>query len=397
MKEICEGENSFNCAGCCRGKNVLLKIDEAKEHTLKKVELVSSYVNKWLEKGVYSNGVNQLNFIDPMSNAGFYNSDSNDGKHYDTTVVCVFKLMQKYAEKSNDQSIVFNLFVNDICKNRVEHLRSCINKNSKNLHNINIVYSNMDVNCFLEYYLSKYCKYNLSIHSLTLLYVDPYNYGLVSNKLLINFIDGTYSELIFNYMVMDVKKNINNDTAKNKRWTIEKSYKDLDCVDNYSDIEKKSELLMEKILERFKNTKYTKLNIPFEFRTYTNSIIYYLLFFAHNYEGLKLYRNAVWEVFKGDTYFMNTKEKTQLCFDLDENKEKNNQKIHSATAIKLMKANYPKGFVTDKDFYTYIITKTPLREKDVLSHIIKPLLKNKIILKKELSNKLKNIEYTWEV
>ena len=153
---------------------------------------------------------------------------------------------------------------------------------------------------------------------------------------------------------------------------------------------------MQIILDRFKDTKFKKYNIPFEFRTSTNITIYYLIFFAHNYEGLKLYRDATWEVFKGDAYFRNTRNKLQLSFDFSDTNEENNIREYTKIAINLIKKKYPKEFKTDDEFYTFVITNVPLMDKHIVSYIIRPLLKSKRISKKNKTKKIKDVEYIWE-
>ena len=185
------------CNQCLRGQHDRLKIDSVKEHTLKKVELVTTYTKKWLEKGVYTGKFNQMNFIDAMSNAGYYTARSQNCKKYDTTSMKVFKLFQEFAQTKNGKKVIFNLYINDISKSRIRHLKSCIEAHSKNLKNVNVYYHLMDVNCFLDFYLDTYNKYNPLIKPLTLIYVDPYNYAMVDNSKLIKFMNHTYSELIF--------------------------------------------------------------------------------------------------------------------------------------------------------------------------------------------------------
>lgn len=385
-----------HCDKCIKGRKGSLQIDKVKEHTLKKVELVSAYTKKWLEKGVYANKINQMNFIDAMSNAGFYYAENSAQIQWDTTAMRVFKLFQEFAQTNNGKEKKFNLFINDISKSRIEHLRHCINEVSLNLVNVNVYYHLMDVNCFLDFYICKYNKFNSNIHPLTLIYVDPYNYAMVDNSKLINLMNKTYSELIFNYMKMDVQKNIKNESAKNKRQQIKKSISDLGYKDAYSEIEGNVDLLLQIILDSFKDTKFKKYNIPFEFKTNTNNTIYYLIFFAHNYEGLKLYRDATWEVFKGDAYFRNPRDVNQLCLDLDVNREENNIKRNTRLAIELIKKEYPNGFKTDEDFYTFIITNVSLKDSHIIHYIIRPLLKSKKISKKYKTSKVKDVEYLWE-
>lgn len=384
------------CDQCLRGQKDSLKIDSVKEHTLKKVELVATYTEKWLEKGVYTGKFNQMNFIDAMANAGYYTTDRRNEEKHDTTSIKVFKLFQKFAQTDSGKKVTFNLYINDISKSRIEHLKSCIEACSMNLINVNVYYHLMDVNCFLDFYLCTYNKYNLNIKPLTLIYVDPYNYAMVDNAKLIKLMNRTYSELIFNYMKMDVQKNIKNETAKNKRKQIKKSIDDLGYTNSFNEIERDTDLLLQMILERFKDTKFKKYNIPFEFRTSTNVTIYYLIFFAHNYEGLKLYRDATWEVFKGDAYFRNTRNKSQLSFDFSDSNEENNIREYTKIAINLIKKKYPKEFKTDDEFYTFVITNVPLMDKHIVSYIIRPLLKNKRISKKNKTKKIKDVEYKWE-
>ena len=167
-------------------KNIIIEesasyLDEIYEHTEYKIKYVKKYVENWLYVVTNFDNIKDINFIDCMCNAGIY---KNGVLGTPTEVLLLFiSFSIKHPEKN------FNLFLNDYDVNRIKIIQKICNiLNFKDYSNLNVYFSNMDVNAYLEkqknnvlYFSNGYKKL-----SSTILFVDPYCFGEVKINLLVN-------------------------------------------------------------------------------------------------------------------------------------------------------------------------------------------------------------------
>lgn len=185
-------------------------LDEAKLHTQYKIKYIKDYVRRWLNVAVNSRQRNIV-FIDSMCNAGIYKNGVKG------TCIEVIELFIEYAKEN--QAKQFYVFLNDYDQDKIMVLKKLIsNYNTPNNLRINI--TDKDVVKYLTLLIEK----NIFSNScFTLLYTDPYNFGIPNLLTTIKtFIDKFYCELLFNYFSSDVTRNKNNTSAKNKMSKIKK-------------------------------------------------------------------------------------------------------------------------------------------------------------------------------
>lgn len=365
-------DESENCKSCQKKYNEKLKFDKTCEQTTKKVELVSKYSDLWSEKINVPN-IDEIRFIDCMCNASKYEDGSL------TTSARVIQILTIKAKKAPKK--IFKVFLNDVSKNRILDLLSFV-ESLDIPPNLKIYYYCVDVNCFLNHYLS--IKKKTNNNSLTLLYVDPYNFGLVDNSYIIRFLNETYSELIYNYMIMDPVRNLTNKKAHKKSKELENEIINTFGQETYADILSNIDNLEKAISDTFNLTKYSKSTIGFDFRNSTNGLIYKILFFAHRYEGFKLYRDALWEVFEGEDFHRNKKGKTDFArFDdafYTQLKENVITKKAEETQI-FIKDKFRNEFVLNEEFKKTILLEINIRDKHILKYVISPLIKKGELVK----------------
>jgi len=347
-------------------------LENAKEHTQYKIGYIKSYISKWLKVAERYNQ-NNVNFIDCMCNAGIYKNN----------ILCtcteVVKLFVESAKQFPHKQ--FNVFLNDYNENRIKILEEVIIVlNAEKLANLNIYYDTCDV----VQYLNNFPKYDNKLkNALTILYVDPYNFG-IDNLLnsTLNFVDRYYCELIYNFFSSDIRRNISNDTAINKSQSI---LKELKGVIEEFDVNEFDVLdAMVKVQESYKKTRNIKYTFAYKFKVVkTNVELYYILYFTPNIRGLELLKESIWDVFGGESsfskYFVKYKDLPTL-FD----QETMLVESYANELVSILKEKYNGLEVSYTEIETYVLENSFLKSTHIIKHIIKPLIKMNILTKENL-------------
>lgn len=351
-----------------------LQQDDITEITKHKIKYVKDYVNNWIYVMSSFCSCTSINFIDCMCNAGIYKDCTL------STSMEVLKIFIANAEKYPTKE--FNLFLNDISADRIKVIKELSEIiNEKRLKNINILYDNMDVNIYLSS-MDRY-KEKFVYGSCSILFVDPYNFGTVKINLLKEFSNKYYSEIIFNYFSSDYRRNIKNENAVSKIENIKKS---MDKIEGYNENMNDIEVL-ELIQKHLKTTKI-KYSFAYQFRTSTNVPLYSIVYATPHIRGLEKLKDSLWNTFEGKEFYRNEKENYGCQLSLFDNKELflNN---HSNEAIEKLLAVFNNKLVSYDDIVVYVLENTMLRKGQVLNSVIKPLIKEGKIKKKNI-NGVKN-------
>lgn len=253
-------------------------------HTVKKFELIETYVDEWARKILGFPESKGVIYIDCMSNSGEYYDEQNNV--IEGTAIRVAKRLNEIIVNYENKKAI--LIFNDLNKNRVEHLENKINE--LKLKNIDITYQSEDCNSFLQgLNFSEWKEYN------TLLLYDPYNASI--NWDAIKPFLNCWGEVIINHMVFDTPRGV---TQAKKKSVIER-YEETYQRDISSLIETdKSELdriivsIIKNNLNRTNTSYYISL-APFYNRT--NGKLYSLFHCTSNIEGIKLYKRVTWKTF----------------------------------------------------------------------------------------------------
>ncbi len=373
-------------------KNIIIEesasyLDEIYEHTEYKIKYVKKYVENWLYVVTNFDNIKDINFIDCMCNAGIY---KNGVLGTPTEVLLLFiSFSIKHPEKN------FNLFLNDYDVNRIKIIQKICNiLNFKDYSNLNVYFSNMDVNTYLEkqknnvlYFSNGYKKL-----SSTILFVDPYCFGEVKIKNIINFTNTFYSELIFNYFNSDYRRNIDNSSTPAKRQKIIDS---MDGIVGYSsDMNEKQ---VEDLIKQNIKGRFIKHSFSYPFRIKTNVELYHIIYATPNPKGLIKIKDSLWTVFNGDCFFKNGTAGDQLSlFDENEFKEMNVQNF-SREAQELLLAKYSTKTVDYQTICEFVLEYTMLKDSHIINYLLKPLVEQGKIIKNNIkgTKDYKNDFYTF--
>lgn len=342
-------------------------LDEAKLHTQYKIKYIKDYVRRWLNVAVNYRQKNIV-FIDSMCNAGIYKNGIKG------TCIEIVELFIEYAKEN--QLKKFYVFLNDYDKDKIRVLNELIsNYNMPNNLKINI--KDKDV---VEYLSLLIEKNTFSNSCFTLLYTDPYNFGIPNLLTTIKtFIDKFYCELLFNYFSSDVTRNKNNISAKNKMSKIKNELSSV-ITDINIDDDKNKEIL-NKLISTYKNTKNIKYSFAYRFNNTNNAELYYIIFFTPSKRGLELIKESIWEVFNGEESFKKQIDidKSQLkLFDTDELLISTYSGPMKESIIKLA---LDKGELSYEDIETYVLENSLLKDSHIIKPIINPLLETGILEK----------------
>ena len=348
-------------------KNNIKYLDEAKLHTQYKIKYIKDYVEKWLNVATNCSKKNIL-FIDCMCNAGIYKNGVSG------TCVEVVELFIKYA--TNNKNKTFYVFLNDYDQHKIKILKELLSKYNLPL-NLKIKINNMDVVDYLKLLINN----NILDESwFTLLYIDPYNFGVPDLLSTIkNFVNKYYCEVLFNYFSSDIARNKNNKYAKNKMSKIKDELSSVitDININYDE----NREILNKLIKTYKNTKNIKYSFAYRFNNKNNTELYYIIFFTPNKRGLELIKESIWKIFNGEESF-----KKQIDID------KKQLKLFETDSILINKYSEPmklavinlltnKKILSYEDIETYILENSLLKGTHIINQILKPLIESKKIIK----------------
>lgn len=342
-------------------------LDEAKLHTQYKIKYIKNYVKRWLNVAVNCSQRNIV-FIDSMCNAGVY-KDGIKG-----TCIEVVELFIRYAKENNNKQ--FYIFLNDYDENRIKILNEILNSYDKP-NNLKISVKNKEVVEYLNLLIDK----NVFTGScFTLLYTDPYNFGITNLLFTIkNFIDKYYCELLFNFFSSDIRRNRNNISAQDKMSKIKNELSSV--ITNINVVEDENKEILDKLINTYKNTKNIKYSFAYRFNNTNNAELYYIVFFTPNRRGLELIKETIWEVFNGEESF-----KKQIDIDKNQLKLFNTDDLLINTYSRPMRESIinlakEKRELSYDDIETYVLENSLLKETQIIKPIINPLIDGKIIEK----------------
>lgn len=359
------------------------ELDEIKEQSRKKIELVDEYVDNWLYVVENVSGKNEIIFIDCMCNSGIYKNNEKG------TAVVVLEKFVKHAKEHPYKK--YELYLNDYDKDKIIILKNVMD-NIDRPANVLINYSNTDVNAYLHS-LKRNKKFN---NAFILIFVDPFNFGTVDINNFCSLLNVTYCEILFNFFTSDIRRNIHNEYAPNKMEKIKSSLSDFMSTDYKNDRE-----CLNYFIQNLKKCRYIKYTFSIEFRNKNNQNLYYLVYATPNIEGLNKLKESIWKVFKGAPYHINKKNDKMLSlFDLDEMKEGVEEYYltnYLPDVIKDCKLKFENNIFTYDEMLSFIMEETMLKSGQIIKYVIKPSLNDKtLIYVKKAGKSFKNSTYRWE-
>lgn len=333
-------------------------LDEKKQQTSKKVQYVSEYATQWTRISTERKEVSYITFVDCMCNAGVY----KDGDL--CTGMCVLQTFIEFARRFPHKK--YRLMLNDNNKERVAIIKKVITSiRVKKYANLEIFIKTMDVNDYLEYLIKNQMYDGSHIFGYgcaTVIYVDPYNLGTVQIPKLKKLLSQHYCELIFNFFISDFRRNIAKDDGRLQS-----------CLGGTS-ITTENEL-MEYMRSSLKVGSIQYL-FAYTFRTKNNVDLYQIIFATPNIRGLEVLKDVLWEVFDGKEFHRNFEEDIDQMGLFSKSDEADWRKESYAREAQIfVTQSAPKQKeMSFKEIESNVIQCTMLKESDVLSRVIKPLL-----------------------
>lgn len=281
-------------------------ISKASNHTIKKFELISNYVEAWAQKLLNCKTCSAIAFIDCMSNSGEYYDENN--KKVFGTPVRVSKILKDAALQYPQKKII--MCFNDICAGKVDHLKKLV---SSNANNALINFSVGDGNELLKEYAKSFlnCSY---VHYLII--YDPFKATIDWDALGPFF--NHWGEVIINHMGSDSIRAVKMAKSASAINKYEQTYltKIKDLLPYGSDKDA-YERRIEEIITSLRNNKNRGFYIAaFPFFNSRNSFMYHLIHCTSNIVGFKLFKETAWKTFGGKSSTKNTHgQENQMVLD----------------------------------------------------------------------------------
>lgn len=337
-------------------------LDAVSEHTHKKIEYVSKYVENYLYVVTRYKNIKNISFIDCMCNAGIY-KDGRDG-----TPISVMKILSKFAIAH--PTIQFNLFLNDKNSRRIDCIKELINNFQDKPFNLKFEYSSEDVNTYIQN-MSKFSKKISGYKNMSILFVDPYNFGDLKIKLMIDFTHKYYSELLFNYFSSDYKRNINNTYVKAKQ---QKMINSMIGINGYNQQMNDDDVLKLIQGELKKNNIKFCFYYPFKIGRGNGIELYRILYATPNIVGLKKLKKALWDIFNGQSSY----KKENICdgqLSLFNNKQNEEYYLinYLDEAKELVLNYFSSNSVSYDEIVGFVLENTMLRDGQIIDKLLKPL------------------------
>ncbi|MCD7892253.1 MAG: three-Cys-motif partner protein TcmP [Erysipelotrichaceae bacterium] len=357
-----------------------MKLENIKEQTEMKINLVAIYVNNWLYV-VENTKKNNILFVDCMCNTGMYDENKKG------TALRVLDIFILHANSHKNKNYI--LFLNDKEKGKIKFLKDYIENNYQLPNNIYVNFYNKDVNDLFDYldgHLSNY---------FSLIFVDPYNFGAVNLNKYIHLIDNNYCETFFNFFTSDIQRNHDSKLYVNKREAIEKSLKDI-FIDKYES----NEQCLKAFEIQLRTCRNIKFVFSYEFKNMNNRNIYYIVYATPNVKGLDKLKTSLWEVFKGAPMHINKRNRNQLdFFEIgDVSKEEYYLNNYLPNVIEESKNYFTDSIFSYDDYLKFICEETMLRSGHIIKKIIDPCIKNgTLIYMKKVGNNRKKSTYRWVI
>ena len=287
-------------------------LDKAKPHTIKKFEIINSYVVDWARKILGYNNSKGVIYIDCMCNAGMYRDIC--GNEVKGTAILVAETLKNTIKDYPDKKAF--LFFNDLDEKKVECLREYLKEYGlDNDSQFKIFTYKRDRDEFIIA-LAQYMRGRTQGFN-TLLIYDPYNATL--NWDAISPYINRWGEVIINHMVYDTARWAKQATKQEAKEKFQETYQQeiSKIVEAGTDRNKLDELIFE-IIKNRASENYDTYIASFPFFNRKNTVVYNLIFCTHHIEGIKLFKRKAWNAFGGKSSLKNTHGlENQMTFDFE--------------------------------------------------------------------------------
>lgn len=289
------------------GTNNFKIISDAHPHTVKKFELIETYIKSWAHKLMQTDNCSGIVFIDCMCNSGVYRDDNDDIVH--GTPIRAAEALLDVARTYTDKQV--HLFFNDNNTKKIEELKKHLPDEERNYK---VVTTIRDGNKLLKW-IGPQLIQNSHMHFF-LLY-DPYDASIDWDALFPFF--RSWGEVLINHMISDTVRAISQVKKEDKKKKYEGTYRVnsiSDLVPYGSDKAAYEKRLLE-IIDKMKGSAARKYYIAaFPFFNTRNSLVYDLVHCTSHEKGFKLFKSTAWKTF-GDKSSTKNRRGTESQLMLD--------------------------------------------------------------------------------
>lgn len=283
-------------------------ISKASQHTIKKFELIETYIKSWAQILMLNSSSTGVVFIDCMCNSGVYRDD-NGNIVYGTPIRVANALLdvsRTYVDKQ------VHLYFNDYNEKKIEELKKHLPQDERNFK---IVTTARDGNELLKWIGP---QLNQNSHMHFFLVYDPYDASINWEALLPFF--RHWGEVLINHMISDTVRAVQQVKREEKKKKYEDTYQVDDIADliPYGSDKAAYEKRLLKIIDSMKGSSERQYYVAaFPFFNTKNSLVYDLIHCTSHEAGFKLFKKTAWKTFGGKSSLKNRRgEERQLMFDL---------------------------------------------------------------------------------
>ncbi|MDD6402358.1 MAG: three-Cys-motif partner protein TcmP [Lachnospiraceae bacterium] len=283
-------------------------ISNAHPHTIKKFELIETYIKAWAQILMLNKKSSGIVFIDCMCNSGVYKDD--DGNIVYGTPIRVANALRDVARKYTDKQV--HLYFNDYSQKKIEELKKHLPIDERNFK---IITTTRDGNELLKWIGP---QLNSNSHMHFFLLYDPYDASIDWKALLPFF--RHWGEVLINHMISDSVRAVQQVKREEKK----KKYEDTYQVDSISDLipygsnKAAYEKRLLEIIKHMKGSEGREYYVAaFPFFNTKNALVYDLVHCTSHKKGFKLFKSTAWKTFGDKSSAKNRHcNEGQLAFDL---------------------------------------------------------------------------------
>lgn len=282
-------------------------ISEAKPHTIKKFELIETYIKSWAQKLMNNPSCNGIIFIDCMCNSGVYKDDEGNVV-YGTPIRVANALLE--VARTYDTKLV-ELYFNDFTPAKIEALKKHLPQNERNYK---IITTDKDGNELLKW-IGPQLKGNQHMHYF-LLY-DPYDASIDWDALRPFFLN--WGEVLINHMIMDSLRAVGQVKKEEKKQKYKNTYQvaKLEDLIPYGKDKAAYEKRLLEIIDLMKGSSIRDYYVAaFPFFNRNNALVYDLVHCTSHEIGFKLFKTTAWKTF-GDQSSIKNRHGDDMQLQLD--------------------------------------------------------------------------------
>ena len=269
-------------------------LDAAHPHSIKKFELIESYVMAWAQKLINYPKCSGLIYIDCMCNSGFYRSDDNE--IVEGTPIRVVKVLEDVMCNHPDKQCW--VYFSDLESWKIDVLKANLPQVSGNVH-IEILV--MDGNDLLRTIGNKLSP-GLSVSYLMV--YDPFE-AEIDWSAIMPFFKG-WGEVILNHMVLDSVRSVKMVKRTEKIEKYERTYlTNIEKLISMGSDKDAFEQRIEYIIRTLRGSRRYYI-AAYPFFNSKNSIQYNLIHCTGHIEGFRLYKKTAWKTFGDRSSSKNT-------------------------------------------------------------------------------------------